>query len=142
RSITPTIIHIYTFKSDYSQNLFNGKLGAGYKISLVNTDNTFNFFNVNGSDEVLDDARSNHFTYTENVYAAYLNYQHSMKKFDVQAGVRMENTSSEGDLKSASDTVNDKNVKRIYIDYFPSGGVTFNANKNNSLALIYSKRID
>src|SRR6185436_12063582 len=86
--------------------------------------------------------RSNHFTYDENVYAAYVNYQRGFNKFDVQAGVRMENTSSEGDLKSAADTTADKNVKRNYTDFFPSGGVTYNMNKDNAFALVYSKRID
>src|SRR6185436_12586493 len=92
--------------------------------------------------ESIDNTRSNHFVYTENIYAGYVNYQRTIKKFDVQAGVRMENTSSEGDLKSASDTTTNKNVSRNYLDFFPSAGLTFNANKNNSFALIYSRRID
>jgi iron complex outermembrane receptor protein len=142
RTVTPTTIHIYTMKSDYSQNFLKGKLGAGYKVSLVNTDNTFNFYNIEANVETLDGIRSNHFVYDENVYAAYLNYQQTVKKFDFQAGLRMENTQSEGDLKSAADTVNDKNVKRNYVDFFPSGGITFNANKTNSFGLIYSRRID
>jgi iron complex outermembrane receptor protein len=142
RTVTPTVIHIYTLKSDYSQNLVGGKLGAGYKLSFVNTDNIFNFYNIIDDVESLDGVRSNHFVYDENVYAGYLNYQYTIKKFDLQAGVRMEHTASEGDLKSAADTVNDKNVKRSYTDFFPSGGITFNANKNNSFGLIYSKRID
>src|SRR5262249_13463231 len=52
------------------------------------------------------------------------------------------NTASEGDLKSAADTTANKNVKRNYVDFFPSAGVTFNANKDHSFALVYSKRID
>lgn len=142
RFVTLTTINIYTFKSDYSQNFLKGKIGAGYKLSFVNTDNTFNFYNIQGNDENLDNNRSNRFVYSENVYALYINYQRSINKFDLQAGVRMENTASEGDLKSDAVTKNDKNVKRNYVDYFPSGGITYNANKNNALALIYSKRID
>lgn len=142
RSITPTTIHIFTVKSDYSQNFLKGKFGVGYKLSFVKTDNTFDFYNIDDNVETLDSSRSNHFLYTENVYAGYLNYQRTIKKFELQAGVRMENTASEGDLTSAADTVNNRNVKRNYVDYFPSGGITFNVNKDNALALIYSKRID
>ncbi|MEZ5068642.1 MAG: hypothetical protein R2847_09175 [Bacteroidia bacterium] len=36
----------FTSKSDYSQKLWNGKLGLGYKVAMVHTDNTFNFFNI------------------------------------------------------------------------------------------------
>jgi iron complex outermembrane recepter protein len=141
RSLTPTTITIYTLKSDYSQNLFKGKLGVGFKTSLVNTDNDFNFYNITEGIETLDNNRSNHFVYTENVNALYANYQHTIKKFDVQAGVRMENTVSEGDLRGES-VANDKNVKRDYTDFFPSAGITYNPHKNHSVSLIYSSRID
>lgn len=142
RSVTPTTINIFTLKSDYSQNLLKGKLGAGYKVSLVKTDNTFNFYNIFGSNEILDNTRSNRFEYTEQVIATYLNYQYTLGKFDLQAGVRMENTDSEGDLKSATDTVQNRNVKRNYTNFFPSGGITYNLNQTNAFAFVYSRRID
>jgi len=142
RSIAPVAITIYTLKSDYSQNFLKGKLGAGYKVSWVNTDNTFDFYNINNSVETIDSSRSNHFVYTENVNALYLNYQRTLGKIDVQAGVRMENTQSEGDLKGAPGGGNDSNVVRSYTDFFPSAGITYNINKKNSLAFVYSSRID
>ncbi len=141
RSIAPTAINIITFKSDYSQKLFKGKLGFGIKASIVETDNEFNFYNIVDDTETLDNSRSNHFVYNENVYAVYLNYQRTIKKFDFQAGVRMENTISEGDLKGDTQT-QDKNVKRKYNDFFPSAGLTYNPNANHSVALVYSSRID
>src|SRR6185436_673150 len=141
RSVTLTTINIYTLKTDYSQNLLKGKLGAGYKVSYVHTDNTFNFFNIADNIETIDNSRSNQFEYTENVNALYLNYQRTIKKLDFQAGVRMENTNSEGDLKTET-AVDDKNVKQHYTDFFPSAGITYNMNKNNALALVYSSRID
>jgi iron complex outermembrane receptor protein len=142
RSITPTVIKILTLKSDYSQNLWKGKLGLGYKISRVNTDNIYDFYNIEGDIESFDLSRSNHFVYTENVNALYLNYQHTIKKFDLQTGVRMENTGSIGNLISASANTVNKKVKRDYTDFFPSAGITYNANKDNSIGLIYSSRID
>ncbi len=141
RSVTPTLIRIYTLKTDYSQRLLGGKIGAGFKTSFVNTDNTFDFLNIVDGNETLDENRSNHFVYGENVNALYLNFERAVKKFDFQAGVRMENTQSEGDLKTAT-TADDKNVKRNYTDFFPSAGITFNANQNNSIGLVYSSRID
>src|SRR5258706_1639267 len=140
-SVTHTIINIFTLKSDYSANFLKGKLGVGFKTSFVKTDNVFDFYNILLSIETIDDTRSNHFVYDENMNALYLNYQHTIKKFDFQAGVRMENTKSEGDLTSVVNA-GDKNVKRNYTDFFPSGGVTYNANKNNSFGLVYSARID
>lgn len=141
RTATPTEINIYTVKTDYNQTFLKGKLGLGIKLSLVETDNTYEFFNIIDGAEINDLNRSNHFVYTEKINAGYINYQRTINKFDLQAGLRTELTSSEGDLTSAT-TQNDKNVKRSYTDFFPSGGITFNLNKNNSFALIYSRRID
>ena len=141
RSVTPTTVDIITFKSDYSQNLFKGKLGVGIKTSIVTTDNTFNFYNIEGATEILDPSRSNQFKYTENVNAAYVNYQRTFGKIDVQGGIRTENTRSEGDLKSAT-AVSDKNVKRDYTDFFPSAGITYNFHKDHSIGAVYSSRID
>jgi iron complex outermembrane receptor protein len=142
RSITPTVIKILTLKSDYSQNLWKGKLGLGFKISGVSTDNIYDFYDINDGIETIDLSRSNHFVYTENVNALYVNYQRTINKFDLQAGVRMENTGSTGDLVSATSTTEDKYVKRDYTDFFPSAGITYNVNKDNSVGLIYSSRID
>ncbi len=141
RSITPTTINLYTLKSDYSQNLLKGKVGLGFKTSFVRTDNTFEFYNIYDGIEVIDNTRSNSFNYTENVNALYLNYQRTINKFELQVGVRAENTMSEGDLRTDSVTA-DKNVKRNYTDFFPSAGITYNLNKNHAIALVYSSRID
>lgn len=141
RSITPTTINIFTLKSDYSQNLFKGKISFGVKSSYVKTDNIFDFYNIIDNTQSLDNSRSNHFVYTENVNAVYANYQRTIKKLDFQLGVRVENTNSEGDLKSDLPTT-DKNVTRSYTDFFPSAGVTFNSHKDHSTALLYSSRID
>lgn len=141
RSVTPTIIKIFTLKSDYSQNFLKGKLGTGFKTSIVNTDNTFDFYNIVDNIETIDNSRSNHFEYKENVNALYANYQRTIKKIDFQVGIRMENTVSEGDLKTAVATDN-KNVKRNYTDFFPSAGITYNLHKDHALALVYSSRID
>jgi len=141
RSETPTIIRIFTLKTDYSQNLLKGKLGIGYKLSFVNTDNIFDFYNIIDDEESLDTTRSSHFIYKENVNAVYVNYERTVNKFEFQAGVRMENTNSDGDLKSDVEIEN-KNVKRHYTDFFPSAGITYNPNQNHSIGLVYSSRID
>ncbi|MEL6942375.1 MAG: outer membrane beta-barrel protein, partial [Bacteroidota bacterium] len=129
QTLTPTVIDIATFKVDYEQPLGEGKLGAGAKFSYVNTDNTFDFFNVLDGQNVLNKEVSNQFEYSENVNAAYANYNQKFGKLGVSAGLRMEQTNSEGDLTSFVDTEND-NVKRNYLDFFPSGGLTYNLSES------------
>jgi iron complex outermembrane receptor protein len=141
RNITPTDIHIYTFKSDYTTHLLKGTLGIGVKSAYVETDNTFNFYNIQDNIDQLDTSRSNRFIYTEAVNAAYINYQYTIGKFELQGGVRSEYTISEGDLTSRIVT-KDENVKRDYLDFFPSAGFTYKYNQKNNFGLVFSSRID
>jgi outer membrane receptor protein involved in Fe transport len=138
--ITPVTINLFTSKADYEQNLLKGKLGFGVKYSDINTENQFDFFNRVGGDDVLDEDRTNNFKYDEQIYAAYLNFNRKFEKLSIQVGLRMEHTSSDGILTSTQINNNDR-VKRNYTDWFPSGGLTYQLNQINSLALTYSKRI-
>jgi len=141
RMITPTAISIATAKMDYSQNLWGGKISMGAKASLVTTDNTLNFYNVIDQVDIYNADRSNSFTYSENVIAGYLNYARSIsKKLNFQVGLRAEQTNSVGDLVSTQTTTED-HVERHYLNFFPSGGLTFSPNQNNTWALTFSRRI-
>ncbi|ACT91616.1 TonB-dependent receptor [Dyadobacter fermentans] len=139
---TPVDITIRSFKVDYEQPFKKGKLGYGAKLSDVNSDNTFNFYNVLKNVEVIDTNRSNRFKYLERVYAAYINYNISLgKKWDLQAGIRAERTKSLGDLTSYKHNDLDK-VDTTYLNFFPSGAISYRASKNHTWNLNYSRRIN
>ncbi|MFN3850897.1 MAG: TonB-dependent receptor domain-containing protein [Spirosomataceae bacterium] len=138
---TPTDIGILSTKVDYEQNFLKGKLGLGVKFSVVKTDNTFDFFDVVDSKDVFNQNRSNNFVYTERINAAYISYNKSIKKVDLQLGLRAEQTISDGNLTSQQNNA-DSRVKRNYTNLFPSGGITYKANTNNSWGLTYSRRIE
>ncbi len=143
RMVTPTNIILGNIKADWEQRLGKGKLGFGAKIAFVNTDNNFGFYNINPNNnaETIDNERSNLFTYLENVNALYVNYQIKIKKFDFQLGVRAEQTNSKGTL-TAKQINENAEVKREYLDFFPSAGVSYNANQKNVFGLRYSRRIE
>lgn len=144
RNYTPTDIDIYTSKIDVEQNKWKGKLGYGAKFSYVKTVNTFDFFNdINGA-PVKQLNRSNSFAYTENVNAAYVNYNRKFSdKWSIQTGLRVEQTNSEGVLTRADGVIqSDNTVKRNYINLFPSAAVTWTVNQSNTLNLTFSRRID
>ena len=61
RMITPTDISVISGKADYSRKLGKGKLGFGGKFSIVSTENSFNFYDVEGSNETFNEDRSNQF---------------------------------------------------------------------------------
>ena len=144
RNNTPTDIDIYTLKADYTQKAWKGNLGYGAKVAYVKTANAFEFFQDVNAVPVLDANKSNRFKYIENVNAAYINFNRGFgQKYSVQAGLRAEQTNSEGTLTRLDGAVQDDGyVKRNYLDFFPSAAVSWTIDKNNSLGLNYSRRID
>ena len=141
RMNTLTNIQLATFKADYEQKLWGGKLGAGFKIAQVRTDNNFDFFDVLDSRDVLNANRTNQFIYVEKVNAAYVSFGNKVKKIGYQLGLRLEQTNSKGTLTSQTAQA-DAEVKRNYLNLFPSAGLTYDWNAKNSFALNYSRRID
>lgn len=139
--ITDRSIQLFTFKSDYEQNLKGGRLGFGIKTSFVQTENKFEFSDVIANQNVIDQNRSNEFALTENINAAYINYKRKIKKWDMQLGLRGEQTNTRG-LLSSTNTQTDRDVKRNYLNLFPSFGISYGINQTNSINLNYSRRIN
>jgi hypothetical protein len=147
--LSPSDIKIYSAKGDYEQNFAKGRLGLGFKLSYVTTKNDFQQYNVSPSYEEkwMDTLHSNDFNYKENINAGYVNYNRTIKGWVFQAGLRVENTSSKGESTGYSSgnggyVTYDSLIRRSYLDFFPSGAVTFNKNPMKQWTLNYSRRID
>lgn len=129
----PSTIKIYSAKVDYVHPFKSGlRLEAGAKTSFVKTDNKVNY-QRNGVDAI---DRNNHFIYDENINAAYAILSRSIKKWELTAGLRVENTIAKGHQLS-----NDSSFKRNYTNFFPNVGAGFNMNEKNQFNLSYSRRI-
>ncbi|SEW53562.1 outer membrane beta-barrel family protein [Chitinophaga arvensicola] len=143
RNNQPSTIDIKTAKIDYTHPLRNqAKFEAGAKVSFVKTDNDARFDSLRGGNWVLDENRSNHFIYKENVNAAYLNFSKQFKKVFVQVGLRGEQTNIQGTSTSTKNQEESK-VKNdsSYFNLFPSMALTYKLNKSNTLGVTYSRRI-
>ena len=139
---SPTNIDILAAKFDHERPLAGGVAGAGVKISNVNTDNRYGFYQIVEGVPQLDADRSNDFFFRETIGAAYANWAASKGRFDLSAGVRAEYTSSNGELTAFREAQDDDNVTRGYLDFFPSGGVTYKATDLHQFRVNYSRRID
>ncbi len=144
KNYTPTDIDINTAKLDVEHKLWKGKISYGVKYSNVKTNNTFDFYNVNGNVDIKNLEKSNAFVYNENVNAGYVNFNRTINsKWSIQTGLRIEQTNSEGKLTRADGIQqSDDDVKKDYVDLFPSAAITWTINTKHSLNLTYSKRID
>lgn len=130
-------LKIYAIKSDFVTNFHDYKFEAGIKSSYVKADNNLEFYDVSSDEPVFDVTKSNHFIYEENINAAYINGSKQFGKWNIYAGLRVENTNITG-----KQLVDDTSFKDSYTQLFPSGTLTYAFNDDHSLELNYSRRID
>ncbi len=140
----PSNIDIYTAKMDYSHPLENKwKLDAGVKTAYTKTDNIADYFNTASGKTSADYEKSNHFLYEENINAVYLNMSREGKRFSLQAGLRYENTVSNGH-QLGNLIKPDSSFKRTYNSLFPTLYFSYKLDTagNNQLGLNYGRRVD
>ena len=139
----PTDIDIFTFKADYDIQTLGGRLGMGTKISRVETDNTFLFYDVVDSMRIQDDRRSNKFFYDETVYAGYVDYARNLSdKLSMNAGLRVERTDARGDLQAFLEELQEPPVDFEYTSFFPSAGLSYTLTPEHVFSLNYGRRIN
>lgn len=126
-------IDIYVGQLDYTLPIDSSfKVETGLKSSFATIDNDLKF--LRGI--VLDTAQSNDFLYQENINAGYLNLSKKLGKFDLNAGLRAEQTVVSG--KTMGEQVLDRN----YWQWFPSASALYNVTKNIGIQGAYSRRIN
>lgn len=140
---TPSVIRIFTAKSDFESDWQNGKLSLGAKFSQVHSDNQFYVYTDLDQKGPIDARRSNTFEYSEKVMAAYLNYNKRINEtWQYAAGLRMEHTQIRGDLTAMLPELQEPPVVSDYVDFFPSIGVNWNPESNHRFQLNYGRRIN
>ncbi|WP_162944967.1 outer membrane beta-barrel family protein [Flavisolibacter nicotianae] len=144
RGNLPSDIIIYSGKADYVRALKDGaKVEAGVKSSYVSTDNDAQYTRYDRQSDgwYIDNTRSNHFLYTENINAAYVNVSRQLKGWGFQAGLRAENTVADGN-QMGNATQKDSTFHRSHTQFFPTAYISYNANDKNTFSLSYGRRIE
>lgn len=136
-NLSPSKIAIWLSKIDYSGVLSKtSKIEAGVKYSKVTSNNDLVFGPMVNGVYQSDPLLSNHFVYTENVNAAYANYDSRFGKFGLTASLRAEQTDAAGKT-----IANDHVIKYDYLDFFPHLLLTYSKNDKNDFSLSYSRGI-
>jgi len=127
-----------TAKVDYVNPLGKGsKWEAGVKTSFVSSDNDAKFYDVSNGTPQNDVNKTNHFLYKEYNNAGYINFSRQFKKFDMQFGLRGEQTNIKTEQKMG-------NLKfdSGYFQLFPSAFFNYKLKEDQTLGLSVSRRID
>ncbi len=131
-------IENFSVKTDVEHPSKFINLSYGAKISSIKNNSDIKFFNTITGTPVFDSNISNTFKYEENNQAIYVSGLKKInEKWDVQLGLRLENTKTKG----FSVELNETNTDR-YTKLFPSFYASYNKNENNSFSLSYGKRIE
>lgn len=146
----PSDIKIYAAKTDYSTPMAkDARLDFGAKVSLTKTDNDAVYLknkflpipSSNGPQPNYD--LSNHFFYDEVITAVYANYSKSFKKFDIQAGLRFEDTQLKG-RQLGNPNKPYAEFRNNYNAIFPTFYVSYKIDSlaTKTINLNYGKRVD
>ena len=137
-------IKMYAVKADYGFPIGKGRMVTGAKFSDVNANNVFNQYDANGSVNIIDINLSNTFKYQEQITAGYLKYETAINdELNMDIGVRLENTHSEGDLQPREGSSQSPTVAvRNYLNVFPTAGITYKTKQSGTYNLSFARRID
>ena len=128
-----------SISTDYVRPLSSGRieLGAKLRIRRLPVDYTI----TPGNNSIIYPDLGTFSDWGENLYAAYFNYLWEREKYDIEAGLRAEQTDVFYDL----DPVNayyPNNDKYDYFKLFPSVRYTYKLNERNKISAFYNRRID
>jgi len=138
-----TDIDIYTAKLDNVDSLWGGTLSLGSKLSRIETENNYLFFDETDGGQLQNNQRSRLFNYTENIYAAYVNYKKSISRsVQLSLGVRTEKTKAEGRLEAFVSQLDEPPVSLNFQNWFPSLALNWRASEQNSFSFNYGRRIN
>ena len=137
----PATINVYSAKVDYIHPFKNGlKMETGIKTSFVNTDNLAGYFNIINDVTQVDNEKTNHFKYNENINAGYVNFSKEYKKWSLQTGLRLENTNYKGN-QFGNPIKADSSFKKSYTGLFPTMFAGYKLNSKNEFGFSYGRRI-
>jgi outer membrane receptor protein involved in Fe transport len=130
---------VFTGMVDYVLPLENnGRFEAGWRTDVTHLDNDFFSETYNFIEEQYenDDELINRFFFVEQVHAAYATYGREFGKFSLQAGLRGEQTFTQGRLEGSEP------IDRSYFRLFPSMATSYKFSDATEMLLSYSRRIN
>ena len=131
--------HTTNFTVDYIKPLRSGRMEAGVKSQWRRLPVEYTI--TPGSNTVIYPGMGDWSDWGEDIYAAYFNYVYEKAKFDVEGGLRAENTSVFYTI-APENIYYPKNDSYNYFELFPNIRLTFKPNETNNISAFYNRRID
>lgn len=130
--------HVADFNLDYIKPLKFGRLEAGAKFRYRNIPTNMLFFP--GLNSPIDSAAGGWATYKETIPALYGNYVLENKKYELEAGMRVEYVQVNYLVNPNHPTYKSNGYN--YTQPFPNVRFAYKFNDNNKISLFYNRRVD
>ena len=130
--------HVADFSLDYIKPLKFGRLETGAKFRYRNIPTNMLFFP--GLNSPLDSAAGGWATYKETISALYGNYILENRKYELEAGLRVEYVQVDYLVNPNHPTYKSNGYN--YTQPFPNVRLAYKVNDNNKLSLFYNRRVD
>lgn len=130
---------IITAKADYSLPINeNSSFETGLKFSNITTQSDLTQFDVdiNSGNEIIDLLNSDVFDYDESIFAGYMNYNNTSDAYNLNIGLRVEQTNLEG----KSPLTNIENTQD-YLELFPNLSFQYNISHDYNVYANYKRSI-
>lgn len=140
QTLSNTYRNALTAQSDYVHPLGSGRLETGYKLSLSRNDMNYKYFKTDNPTAgwIIDQNKTNHYVYEEMLNSVYGIYSNMIgEKFTYQAGLRIEQANTQSN-QITQDSLYDKS----YFSLFPSLHLKYEAWKDHSFQISYSRRVN
>ncbi|MEQ8552171.1 MAG: TonB-dependent receptor [Cyclobacteriaceae bacterium] len=131
--------HITSAGLDYVKPTASGRLESGAKVQIRNLPVAYE--QQRDQNSMLYDGLGNFSRWGERLYAAYANWVHEKKEYDVEGGLRAEYTDVFYNIDPAN-TYYEENDSYNYFRLFPNVRFTYKLNENNRMSAFYNQRID
>ena len=128
-----------SISTDYVRPLKSGRIELGAKLRIRRLPVEYTI--TPGEQSIIYPDLGTFSNWGENLFAGYVNYLMENENYDIEAGLRAEQTDVFYDLDPVN-TYYPNNDKYNYFELFPSIRYTYKLNDNNRLSAFYNRRID
>jgi hypothetical protein len=136
RNTSPSMLNSFSIAGDFSRIVRKGRLELGGKLTLTNSDNEVSWEKLIGQVWNNDAGKTNHFIYSENILALYGSFNWHIKMFTYTAGLRLEQSFTEGNLVTT-----DTKKSNDYINLFPTFSISYLGKRARPVSFSYRKSI-
>ncbi len=131
--------HTLPIQIDYVKPLRSGRLEAGAKLQKRWIPITYDV--QRGQNSVIYQGLGDRSEWGEKIYAGYLNYVHEKESYDIEAGIRIEQTDVYYDLPQEN-IYYDQSDSYDYFELYPNVRLTYNTDDLNRVSVHYNNRVD